>query len=242
MNKLNPFKLYKCWVLADIISLMNRSVFIPVPKKDNAKECSNYYRIVLISHASRVMLQILQARLTQYVNWELPGVKLTFREGRGTRHQIANIHWFTENGRVLQKNIYFCSLTMLKPLTVDHKRLENSSRDGRKYQAALLVSWETCMQLKKQQLELDMEQWTGSKLRKEYDKAIYCHPAYLTYICRVRHVKCWAGWITSWNQDCWEKYQQPQICRWHHSNTTLESKEELKNLLMRAKEESEKLT
>ena len=113
MNKLNPFKLYKRWVLADIISLMKRSIFIPIPEKDTAKKCSNY-RIVLISHASRVMLRILQARLMQYVNWELPGVKLAFREGRGTRDQIANIHWFIENGRALQKNIYFCFIDYVK--------------------------------------------------------------------------------------------------------------------------------
>ena len=69
------------------------------------------------------------------------------------------------------------------------------------------------MQVKKQQLEPDMEQWTGSKLGKEYDKAVYCHPAYLTYIMRVHHEKRWAGGSTSWNQDFWEKYQQLQICR-----------------------------
>ena len=73
------------------------------------------------------------------------------------------------------------------------------------------------MQVKKQELEQDMEQWTGSKLRKEYVRAVYCHSAYLIYM-QVYHAKCWAGWSTSWNQDCQQKHRQPQICRWYHSN------------------------
>ena len=84
------------------------SVFIPIPKKDNAKECSNYRTITLISHASKVMLKILQARLQQYVNCELPDIQAGFRKGRGTRDQIANIHWIMEKAREFQKNIYFC--------------------------------------------------------------------------------------------------------------------------------------
>ena len=85
-----------------------RSVFIPVPKKGKAKECSNYHTIILISHTSKVMLKILQARLQQYVDRELSDVQAGFRKGRGTRDQIANIHWITEKGREFQKNIYFC--------------------------------------------------------------------------------------------------------------------------------------
>ena len=84
------------------------SVFIPIPKKDNAKECSNYCTIALISHASKIMLKILQARLQQYVNCELPYVQAGFRKGRGTRDQIANIRWIMEKAREFQKNIYFC--------------------------------------------------------------------------------------------------------------------------------------
>ena len=95
-----------------------RSVFIPIPKKGNAKECSNYHTIAFISHASKVMLKILQARLQQYVNRELPDVQAGFRKGRGTRDQIANIRWIMEKAREFQKNIYFCLLTMPKPLTV----------------------------------------------------------------------------------------------------------------------------
>ena len=94
------------------------SVFIPIPKKGNAKECSNYRTIALISHASKVTLKILLARLHQYVNRELPDVQAGFRKGRGTRDQIANICWIMEKAREFQKNIYFCLLTMPKPLTV----------------------------------------------------------------------------------------------------------------------------
>ena len=93
-----------------------RSVFIPIPDNGNAKECSNYRTIALISHASKVTLKSLQARLQQYVNHELPDVQAGFRKGRGTRDQIANIHWIIEKSREFQKNIYFCFMTMPKPL------------------------------------------------------------------------------------------------------------------------------
>ena len=85
-----------------------KSVFISVPKKGNAKECSNYCTVALISHTSKVMLKILQARLQQYMNRELPDVQAGFRKGRGTRDQIANIRWIMEKAREFQKNIYFC--------------------------------------------------------------------------------------------------------------------------------------
>ena len=85
-----------------------RSVFIPIPKKGNAKEYSNNHTNALISQASKVMLKILQAELQQYVNHELPDVQAGFRKGTGTRDQIANIHWLIEKAREFQKNIYFC--------------------------------------------------------------------------------------------------------------------------------------
>ena len=94
------------------------SVFIPISKKGNAKESSNYCTIALISHASKVMLKILQARLQQYMNYELPDVQAGFRKGRGTRDQIANIRWIMKKAREFQKNIYFALLTMSKPCTV----------------------------------------------------------------------------------------------------------------------------
>ena len=95
-----------------------RSVFIPISKKGNAKECSNYHSIALISHASKVMLKILQARLQQYMNRELPDVQAGFRKGRGTRDQIANICWIMEKARGFQKNIDFCFIDC-----VDHNKL-----------------------------------------------------------------------------------------------------------------------
>ena len=103
---------------------LERSVFIPIPKKGNAKECSNYRAIALISHASKVMLKILQARLQQYVNREIPDVQAGFRKGRGTRDQIANILWIIEKAREFQKNIYFCFIDYAKAFDcVDHNKL-----------------------------------------------------------------------------------------------------------------------
>ena len=101
-----------------------RSLFIPIPKKGNAKECSNYYTVALISHASKVMLKILQARLQQYVKHELPDVQAGFRKGRGTRDQIANICWIIEKARDFQKNIYFSFIDYAKAFDyVDHNKL-----------------------------------------------------------------------------------------------------------------------
>ena len=101
-----------------------RSVFIPIPKKGNARECSNDCTTALISHASKVMLKILQARLQWYVNHDLPDVQAGFRKGRGNRHQIANIHWITEKSREFQKNIYFFFTDYTKAFDcMDHKKL-----------------------------------------------------------------------------------------------------------------------
>ena len=108
-----------------------RSVFIPIPKKVMPKKCSNYCITALISHANKIMLKILQARLQQYVNWELPNVQAGFRKGRRTRDQIANICWIIEKAREFQKNIYFCFIDYAKAFDcVDHNKLENSEGDG----------------------------------------------------------------------------------------------------------------
>ena len=101
-----------------------RSVFIPIPKKYNGKGCSNYHTIALISHASKIMCKILQARLQQNVNHELPDVQAGFRKGRGTRDQIANIRWIIKKARELQENIYFCFIDYAKAFDcVDHHKL-----------------------------------------------------------------------------------------------------------------------
>ena len=110
---------------------LERSVFIPMPKKGNTKECSNYCTIALISQASKVMLKILQAWLQQYVNCELPDVQAGFRKGRRTRDQIANICWIIKKAREFQKSIYFCFIDYAKAFDcVDHNKLENSERNG----------------------------------------------------------------------------------------------------------------
>ena len=133
----------------------------------------------LISRVSKVMLKILQARLQQYVNCELPDVQAGFRKGRGTRDQIANIHWIVQQRHFRKTSTV--SLTWLKPLTVWITTNCGQFLKRWNYQITLPASWEVCMQVKKQQLEPDMEQRTGSKSGKEYVEAIYCHPAYLTY-------------------------------------------------------------
>jgi len=127
------------------------------------------------------MLKILQARLQQYVNRELPDVQAGFRKGRGTRDQIANILWIMEKAREFQKNIYFCFIDYAKAFDcVDHNQLWKILKEmGIPDHLTCLLS---CMQVKKQQLELDKKQQTGSKYKKEYVKAVYCHPAYLTYM------------------------------------------------------------
>ena len=152
----------KIWKTQQWPQVWKKSVFIPIPKKGNAKDCSNYCTIALISHTSKVMLKILQARLQQYVNRELPDVQAGFRKGRGTRDQVGNICWIIEKAREFQKNIYFFFIDYVKAfvwITINcgifWKRWE--------YQTTWPASWETCMQVRKQQLGLDMEQHTGSK-------------------------------------------------------------------------------
>ena len=145
------------------------------------------------------MLKILQARLQQYVNQELPDlggfrIEAGLRKGRGTRRQIANIRWIIEKAREFQKNIYFCFIDYTKAFDcMDHNKLWKILQEmgipdhltclrRNLYAKKKERKKETCMQVRKQQLELGMEQQTGSKLGKEYVKAVYCHPAYLTYM------------------------------------------------------------
>ena len=111
-----------------------RPVFIPIPKKGNTKGCSNDHTIALVSHTTKVMIKILQARLQQYVNRELPDVQAGFRKDRGTRDQIVNIYWIIKKAKAFQKNIYFCFIDYAKAIDcVDHNKLENFSRDGNSY-------------------------------------------------------------------------------------------------------------
>ena len=129
-----------------------RSVFIPVPKKGNAKECSNYRTVALISHASKVMLKILQARLQQY-NHEIPDVQAGFRKGRGTRNQIANIHWIIKKARDFQKNIYFCFIDNAKDFDcVNNNKLSKILKE------IGIPDHLRNLYARKQQLEPDMKQ------------------------------------------------------------------------------------
>ena len=125
------------------------------------------------------MLKILQARLQQYMNRELSGVQAGFRKGRGTRDQITNTRWIIAKGNSRKAS---ASLTTLKPLTVWITTSCGKFFKRWEYQTTLPASWEICMQVNMQQLELDMEKWTGSKLGKKYVQAVHCHPADLTYM------------------------------------------------------------
>ena len=134
------------------------------------------------------MLKILQTRLQQYVNQEIPDIQGGFRKGRGPKDQIANIHWIIEKTRGFQRNIYFCFIDYTIAFDcVDHNIVKNFLRDGN-----TRPPYETCMQVKKQQLIHKWKQ-TGSKLDKESIKTVYCHPAYITYMQRT---SCkMLGWI-----------------------------------------------
>ena len=161
---------------------LKRSIFIPILKKSNAKKCSNYCTIALISHVNKVMLKILQVRLLEYVNQELPDAQAEFRKGRGTRDQIANIHWITEKVRGFQKNIYFCFIDYAKAFDcVDHNKLWKILKEMR------IPGHPTCLLRNLyagQEATVRPRHGTTdcSKLGKEYVKAIYCHPTFLTYM------------------------------------------------------------
>ena len=130
-----------------------KAVFITILMKGNAKGCSNYHTIALISHAIKIMLKILQVRLQHYVNCEPQDVQAGFRKGRGTRDQIANISWIIEKAREFQKHIYFCFIDYTRAFDwVDHNKLCKLLKRW-EYQTTWPTSWEMCMQVKKQQLE-----------------------------------------------------------------------------------------
>ena len=159
-----------------------RSVFILIPKKGNAKECSNYHTTVLISHASKVILKILQVGLQQYMNRELPEVQAGFKKGRRTRDQIANICWIMEKAREFQKNIYFCFIDYNKAFDcVDHNKLWKILKEMG------IPDHLTCL-LRNLYADQEATVRTGHRttdlfqIEKESIKPVYCHPAYLTYM------------------------------------------------------------
>ena len=138
------------------------------------------------------MFKTLQARLQQYVNRELPDVQAGFRKCRGTRDQIANIRWIIEKARQFQNNIYFCFIDYAKAFVWITTNCGKFLKRW-KYHTTLPASWEISLQVKKQPLELDMEQQTVSILGKEYIKAVYCHTAYLTYMQNTSYEM--PGWV-----------------------------------------------
>ena len=154
-----------------------RSVFIPIPKKGNAKECSNYWKIALISHVSKVMLKILQASLQKYVNRELPDVQAGFRKGRGTRDQIANIHWIMEKQESTRKTSISAFLTMPKSLTVW------ITRNWKILKEMGIPDHLTCLLRNLyagQEATVRTRHGTADwfQIEKKYIKAVCCNPAY----------------------------------------------------------------
>uniref|UniRef100_A0A4W2HJ14 RNA-directed DNA polymerase n=1 Tax=Bos indicus x Bos taurus TaxID=30522 RepID=A0A4W2HJ14_BOBOX len=215
-----------------------RSVFIPVPKKGNPKECSNYHTIALISHASKVMLKILQARLQPYVNCELPDVQAGFRKGRGTRDQIANIHWVIEKAREFQKNIYFCFIDYAKAFdSVDQNKL------WKILQEIGIPDHLTCL-LRNLYAGQEATVRTGHgttdwfQIGKGVRQGCILSPClfnfYVEYIMRNTGLEEAQAGI---------KIAGTNINNLRYADTTLmaESEEELKSLLMKVKEESEKV-
>ena len=170
------------------------AVFIPIPKKGNAKECPNCCTIALISHTSKVIYD-------PWTSWCSTG----FRKGRGTRDQIANIRWIMEKAREFQKNIYFCFIDYAKDFVWITITVENSERNG---------------DTRLPDLPFEKPIWgqeatvrTGHGTTDWFQIGKGVHQGCILSPCLL---KCWAGWNTSWNQDCRETYQKPQICRWHH--------------------------
>ena len=157
-----------------------RSVFIPVPQKGNAKECTNYHTIALISHTRGVMLKIPQARLQHYMNRELP-YQTGFRKAE-ERNQIANICWIIEKARKFQKNICFCFIDYAKAFDcVDHNKLWKTFQDMGIPDHLTCLLRNMCAG-QEASVRTGHGTQTGSKMGNEYVKAVYCHPAYLTYM------------------------------------------------------------
>ena len=174
---------------------------------------NNYQTIAVISHATKVMLKILQARLQQYVNCELPDVQAGFRKGRGTRDQMANIRWIMEKAREFQKNIYFCFIDYAKAFDcVDHNQLW-------KFLKEMGIPDHLICLLRNLYAGQEATVRTGHgttdwfQIGKGVCQRCILSPCLFKLLCRVHYEKRWTGRNTSWNQDCREKYQSPQICR-----------------------------
>ena len=190
--------------------------FQPQRKAMNAKEFSNYHTIVLISHASKVMLKILQARLQEHVNWELPDIQAGFRKGRGPRDQIANTCWIIDKAREFQKNIYFCFIDYAEAFDcVDHNKLWKILKEmGIPDHLTCLLRYPYAGQEATVSTGHGTTDWF--QIGKRVSQICVFALCLFNFLCRVHHLKSQAGWSTSWSQDCQEKYQWLQICRWHN--------------------------
>ncbi|ELR51596.1 Retrovirus-related Pol polyprotein from type-2 retrotransposable element R2DM, partial [Bos mutus] len=220
-----------------------RSVFIPIPKKGNAKESSNYHSIALISHASKVMLKILQARLQQYVNHELPDVQAGFRKGKGTRDQMANICWIIKKAREFHKNIYFCFIDYAKAFDsfdcVDHNKLWEILKEMG------IPEHLTCL-LRNLYAGQEATVRTGHGTTDWFQKGKGVHQGFC--ILSPCLFNLYAEYIMK-NTGLDEAQAGIKIAGRNTNNLryaddiilTAESKEELKSLLMKVKEESEKV-
>ena len=185
-----------------VVTGLEKVIFIPLPKKGKVKKCSEYHAIALISHASKVMLKIIQARLQQYMNWELPDIHAGFIKGRGTRDQIANIHWITEKAREFQKNIYFCFIDYSKAFDcVDHNKL------WKILQEMGIPDHLTCLLCAGQEATVRTKHGTMNWFQIKKGVCQGCVLSSYLFKLYAHHEKCQAGWSTSWNQDCQEKYQ-----------------------------------
>ena len=154
--------------------------FHPIPNKGNAKEHSNYHTIAFTSHPRKVMFKILQVRLQQHINHEVPDVQAGFRKGRGTRDQIANNHWIIKKAREFQKNIDFCFIDYVKAFDhVEHNKLWKILQEMGIPDHLTCLLRHLCAY---QESTVRIGQQTGSKSGKKYVKAVYCHPAYLTFM------------------------------------------------------------
>ena len=215
-----------------------RSIFIPITKKGNAKEYSNYHTIALISHTSKVMLKILQARLQQYVNHELQDVQASFRKGRGTRDQIVNIHWIIEKAREFQKNIYFCFIDYAKAFNcVDHNKLwKILKKMGIPDHLTCLLRNLYTVQEATVRTGHGTTDWF--QIRKEVHQGCILSPCLLNLY--AEHIMRNVG-LEEAQAGIMIAGRNINNLRYADDTTLLaESEEELKSLLMKVKEESEK--
>ena len=204
------------WKTHQCLQDWKRSVFIPIPKKGNAKECSNYSTIALISHASKVMLKILQAGLQQYVNCELCDVQAGFRKGRGTRDQIANILWIIKKAEEFQKNIYFCLIDYAKAFDcVDHKKVRKILKEmGIPNHLTCLLRNLYVGQQATVRTGHGTTDWfqRGKRVRQGCILSPCLFNFYAEYIMRNAGLEDSQAGIKIAGRNI----KKPQICRWHH--------------------------